>query len=87
MSDMQINPIGRVGLQPSSGSYPMEDSQPKPAGPAPRPMRSTRLSFQVSTTDEVTIMVLDQESGKVIRTIPSEAIKDLPAGDLFEYSS
>jgi uncharacterized FlaG/YvyC family protein len=31
-------------------------------------------------------MIVDKASDKVIRTIPPEAIKDLPTGELLQYS-
>ena len=43
------------------------------------------LKFQVdSETKEITVLVLDKISKEIIRTIPSEEIANLRAGDLFE---
>ncbi len=49
---------------------------------------STVLKFQVDPeTNSVTVMVVDRVSKKVVSTIPAEAIKDIPIGDLFQYSA
>jgi uncharacterized FlaG/YvyC family protein len=49
---------------------------------------NTRLQFRVDDkTNDVTIMIMDKDTNKVIRTIPPEAIKDIPTGQLMEYST
>ncbi len=49
---------------------------------------STVLKFQVDPeTNKVTVMVVDRATKKVVSTIPPEAIKDIPIGDLFQYSA
>ena len=48
---------------------------------------NTSLRFKVDNeTNEVTLLIVDKASEKVIRTIPPEAIKDIPPGELFQYS-
>lgn len=43
----------------------------------------TKVQFTVdSETSDVIIFIRDQESNKVLRTIPADAIKDLPPGQL-----
>jgi len=50
--------------------------------------RQTNLRFRVNPeTHEVMVMVVDRSTDKVIATIPPEAIKDIPAGELFQYSA
>jgi uncharacterized FlaG/YvyC family protein len=50
-------------------------------------MSNNILKFQVDDqTKQVTIMIVDKESGKVVKTIPSEALRDIPAGKLLQYS-
>ena len=47
-------------------------------------LSDVRLKFQVDPeTNDVTVLVLDKASKKVIRTIPAEDIKKLNEGDLF----
>lgn len=49
---------------------------------------NTSLQFRVDEkTNQVTILIKDKESDKIIRTIPPEAIKDIPTGQLMEYST
>jgi uncharacterized FlaG/YvyC family protein len=31
-------------------------------------------------------MIVDKDSGKVVKTIPAEALRDIPAGKLLQYS-
>jgi uncharacterized FlaG/YvyC family protein len=48
---------------------------------------STVLKFRVDPeTQKVTVMVVDRASNKVVSTIPPEAMKDIPVGDLLQYS-
>ncbi|MBI9044054.1 MAG: flagellar protein FlaG [Anaerolineaceae bacterium] len=55
---------------------------------APNLGKETYLKFQVnSETNDVTVMIVDKNTDKVISTIPSEAIKKIPSGDLFQYSA
>jgi len=50
-------------------------------------LTNTALRFQVDDkTNEVTIMIVDKASDKVMRTIPPEAIKKIPPGELFEFT-
>lgn len=50
--------------------------------------RQTALRFRVDAkTNEVTMLIVDKSSDKVISTIPPEAIKDLPSGEIFQYSA
>jgi uncharacterized FlaG/YvyC family protein len=48
--------------------------------------RDTNLKFQVDDkTHQVTIMIMDRATNKVITTIPPDKIKDVPPGDLLQY--
>ncbi|HPH96757.1 MAG TPA: flagellar protein FlaG [Anaerolineaceae bacterium] len=48
---------------------------------------NTTLRFQVdSKNNDITILVVDRATDKVIHTIPPEAVKKLPAGELLQYS-
>jgi uncharacterized FlaG/YvyC family protein len=47
-----------------------------------------RVQFQVDPkTSDVVILITDQASNKVVRTIPAEAIKDLPPGQVLDTFS
>lgn len=59
-------------------------SKEKPAPPVASPM-DIHLKFQIDEeTKEVTVFVVDRATQKVIRTIPSEELNNLNAGDLVE---
>jgi uncharacterized FlaG/YvyC family protein len=50
--------------------------------------RQTNLEFRVDPDkNEVMVIVVDKATKKVVATIPPEAIKDIPPGDLIEYSA
>lgn len=68
-------------------------TEPKP-GPEkgksnePSALNKTALRFRVDMeTHKVTIMIVDKATDKVIATVPPEAIKDIPSGQLLEYSA
>lgn len=47
----------------------------------------TRVQFKVdSDTSDVIIFIRDKETDKVMRTIPADAIKDLPPGQLLNMN-
>jgi uncharacterized FlaG/YvyC family protein len=97
MSNSMMNPINRIVAETASSvSQPTQTARPtekyaaaeqKTAANQAKPFASTRLQFRMDEkTNEVTIMIVDKASDKVIRTIPPEAIKDLPTGELLQYS-
>lgn len=95
MSDNMMNPINRIVAETASSiSQPTQVARPvaKPAEQKAPPKTTatgsaTRLQFRMDEkTNEVTIMIVDKASDKIIRTIPPEAIKDLPTGELLQYS-
>ena len=48
--------------------------------------KDTSLRFRVDPEKhQVTVMILDKATNKVIATIPQEAIKDLPPGELLNF--
>lgn len=50
--------------------------------------RQTNLEFRVDPDkNEVMVIVVDKVTKKVVATIPPEAIKDIPPGELMEYSA
>jgi uncharacterized FlaG/YvyC family protein len=51
-------------------------------------MSNVHLKYSVNPdTKELTVLVIDRASHKVIRTIPSEELSKLKQGDLFQLSS
>jgi uncharacterized FlaG/YvyC family protein len=51
-------------------------------------MTAFRIQFQVDPkTSDVVILIKDQATDKVVRTIPADAIKDLPPGQLLDVFS
>jgi uncharacterized FlaG/YvyC family protein len=47
---------------------------------------NTSLKFQIDDeTNEITVLIVDRATDKVLHTIPAEAIKNLPAGNLMQY--
>jgi len=63
----------------------VEQAAQKPAQ-VPLISRDTNLKFQVDDkTHQVTIMIMDRATNKVITTIPPDKIKDVPPGDLLQY--
>jgi len=97
MSSSMINPVGRVGLEligslnrPEQKQRPAVKQQEAKAAYSSVAANSgaTQLQFRVDEkTNDVTIMIMDKATDKVIRTIPPEAIKDIPVGQLMEYST
>lgn len=96
MSNSINNPVGRAGME-LIGSLNRTEPKPRPAVKQQEAKaayasnvagNNTRLQFRVDDkTNDITIMIMDRETDKVIRTIPPEAIKDIPVGQLMEYST
>jgi uncharacterized FlaG/YvyC family protein len=52
---------------------------------APNPLNDLAIKFKVDPeTNEVTLLILDKQSQKVVRTIPAEEMEKLKPGDLLE---
>ncbi len=97
MSNSISNPVGRAGME-LIGSLNRTETKPRPAvkqqevkaaySSSGYAGNNTKLQFRVDDkTNDVTIMIMDKETDKVIRTIPPEAIKDIPTGQLMTYST
>lgn len=96
MSNTISNPVGRAGME-LIGSIkqnevkdrpPVKQQEAKSAYAKNTVGNNTSLQFRVDEkTNQVTILIKDKDSDKVIRTIPPEAIKDIPTGQLMEYST
>jgi uncharacterized FlaG/YvyC family protein len=97
MSDKSIQPIGTVSAESTRNSgFKPDDHQERVRQPEPTktqaPMSSfpgnTHLVFEVNAEDKsITVMIVDESSSKVIRTIPLEAIKNISSGELFKRSA
>ncbi len=95
MSDPTISSLGRAAVE-LTGSLNSPKQEKKPASASSQPVKAsqaasayaqTRLQFQVdSKTNDVIILIRDKDSDKIVRTIPAEAIKDLPPGQLLQKS-
>ena len=47
---------------------------------------NTSLRFQIDDeTSEITVLIVDRATEKVLHTIPADAIKNIPAGNLMQY--
>ncbi|GAP22516.1 flagellar protein FlaG [Leptolinea tardivitalis] len=95
MSDPTISSLGRAAVE-LTGSLTSPKQEKKPEKPAGQPVKATqaarsynatKLQFQVdSKTNDVIILIKDKESDKIVRTIPAEAIKDIPPGQILQKS-
>lgn len=95
MTDPVISSLGRAAVE-LTGSLNSPKQVKKPAPAQSQPVKSTqatsayaqtRLQFQVDAkTNDVIILIRDKESDKIVRTIPSEAIKDIPPGQILQRS-
>jgi uncharacterized FlaG/YvyC family protein len=82
------NQLQNAGLTRAAEEQQKAQQQQTRQNEEPKMNANTSLRFQVDDkTNEVTILLVDRASGKVVQTIPSEAIKDLPAGELMQYSA
>ncbi len=95
MTDPVISSLGRAAVE-LTGSLNSPKQEKKPAPAASQPAKAsqatsayaqTRLQFQVdSKTNDIIILIRDKNSDKVVRTIPAEAIKDIPPGQILQRS-
>ncbi len=95
MSDPTISSLGRAAVE-LTGSLNSPKQVKKPAVASSQPAKTsqatsayaqTRLQFQVdSKTNDIIILIKDKDSDKIVRTIPSEAIKDIPPGQILQRS-
>jgi len=96
MSDPAISSLGRAAVEltgsltsPKRENKPVEaPKQPVKAYQAASSYSATSLQFQVdSKTNDMVILIKDKDSDKVVRTIPAEAIKNLPPGQILQKYS
>jgi hypothetical protein len=96
VSNSTVNPVGRAAIE-LIGSLDrpeikqrtaIKQQEAKVAYSSTPSSNNTKLQFRVDEkSNDVTIMIMDKTTDKVIRTIPPEAIKDIPVGQLMEYST
>jgi hypothetical protein len=97
MSEFSIYSIGNTNSEmPMGRSRPVENhDHPEKTGPeakSPVPMYTfpgnTRLIYQVDeTSHKVVVMIVDEASSEVIRTVPGDAMNDLPSGGLIQKNA
>ncbi len=80
-------PLGLVSHQ-ESHRIPVEPVEQKLAVPTYSFPGNTRLIFKVDETNhEVVVMIVDEASSEIIRTVPGEAMQDLPSGGLIQRNA
>jgi hypothetical protein len=97
MSEHFIYSIGKWNGEPplGSASFPeahsshaetaVESNARKSEGAIPG---NTHLIFEVNKSDNsIVIMIVDEASSKVIRTVPGDAINNLPSGGLLQKNA
>ncbi len=94
MFDISVNPVGSAGGEAPVGPQAHQDVHRKAVEPekSPVPMNTfpgnTRLVYKVSQEDhEIVVMIVDEASSEVIRTVPNDAYKDIPSGGLIQKNA
>jgi hypothetical protein len=97
MSEHYVYSIGKWNGEPPQGSASFPENHKAPVEPVadskPKVTMSsfpgnTRLIFEVNDTDHsIVVMIVDEVSSKVIRTVPGDAINDIPSGGLFHKNA
>ncbi|BCY17943.1 hypothetical protein hrd7_17920 [Leptolinea sp. HRD-7] len=92
MSEFFIYPVGSAGNDYARSSNPGMETHRHQEIKSPVPMYTfpgnTRLVFKVDETNhEIVVMIIDETSSEVIRTVPGDAMKDLPSGGLIQKNA
>jgi len=97
MSDFSLYSVGGIGSDyPRSSNTNTEThankSEPSPTAQSSVPMNTfpghTRLVFKVDESkNEVVVLIVDESSSEIIRTVPGDAMRDLPAGGLIQRNA
>ena len=79
----------KVEAQPKPETAPKTDPAPKPEEPPATPLASpflnVHLKFKVDPkTNEVTVLMVDNTSKRVVRTIPPDELRQMREGDLVQ---
>jgi hypothetical protein len=97
MSEHFIYSIGKWNGEPplGSASFPenhqiqtvRDDNSPQPDSVSSFP-GNTHLIFKVDEADNsIVVMIVDEASSKIIRTVPGDAMKDIPSGGLLHRTA
>jgi uncharacterized FlaG/YvyC family protein len=90
-----VNRPSDATTQPAEGKAPALTAKDA-SKEAPKPSTNnlgmipanTSLRFMVNEkTKEVSILIVDRQSNKVLFTIPPDAVKDLPPGELLQFNA
>jgi hypothetical protein len=97
MSEHFIYSIGKWNGEPPLGSASFPEHyqprmEPNANLSAQNSMSSfpgnTHLIFEVNESDNsIVVMIVDEASSKVIRTVPGDAINDIPSGGLLQKNA
>ncbi|MEI8131618.1 MAG: flagellar protein FlaG [Leptolinea sp.] len=98
MSENFVYSVGKWNGEPPLGSASFPEGHHAVVKPAAETASATaqgrsfpgntRLIFQVNEKDKsVVVMIVDEVSSKVIRTIPGDAIVDIPSGGLLHKNA
>lgn len=80
---VEVPSFGEVLQQAKPAESAEPEKAAEPAASAPVLNGDVRLKFVVdSKTNDVTVLVLDKTSRQIIRTIPTDELKNLTRGDL-----
>lgn len=96
MSEFYIYPVGSAGNEyerlgsPGVENHRQQTNPPEVNSPVPMYTfpGNTRLVFKVDEAkNEVVVMIIDETSSEVIRTVPGDAFKDIQSGGLIEKNA
>lgn len=85
-SDSSIGSTEAAGLTPGAGRKAGDEAEPVPeqkAEPAQDLARNLALRFRIDPdTHAVTVLLVDQTTKKIVRSVPPEDLQKLNSGDL-----
>lgn len=79
----------KAEVQPKADAQSKAETAPKPEEPPAQPLASpfhdVHLKFKVDPkTNEVTVLMVDNASKRVVRTIPPDELRQMREGDLVQ---
>jgi hypothetical protein len=97
MSEHFIYTVGKRSAEPSLGSASFPDGQQTHSAPIPKTTQSnsvssfpgnTHLIFEVNKKDHsIVVMIVDEVSSKIIRTVPGDAMDSIPSGEFLQLKA
>ncbi|NLF49712.1 MAG: flagellar protein FlaG [Leptolinea sp.] len=97
MSDYSVNPISGSSNEvpvghPHNSESSVAHKKPAQEVKSPVPMYTfpgnTKLVYKVDeASHEVVVFIVDEASSEIIRTVPGDAMNDLPSGGLVQKSA